>query len=277
MKRFTIIMFAVVAIGFSSCKKATTTVISDPYFLDLSKLPATFQQNVLFETYTATWCGYCPREPIELDPFLEQYPGRVFIAAMHQSDEMSNSESESLATTFGVSGIPDAHVNRSSSSSFGSSMLDAPANLGLAIVSSLSGNNAKIVVCAGFKSDFTTPLALTVYVTEDGLSYPQHNYYNADPTSYPTLYGAGDIISPYTHNHVFRKVVSNSITGDLIPSSQTSTGKVYTATYNVDLTGFNTKNMHVVAMINKQGGVNNMNDGFFNVQSVKLGSSIGWK
>lgn len=276
MKRFTILMLGIIAIGFSSCKKSASTVISDPYVLDLSKLPSTFQQNALFETFTATWCGYCPREPYEIYPFAKNNPGRVFVAAMHQSDEMSNSQSESLANTFGVSGIPDDRCNRSNGG-FNVSSLDVPAKMGLSIISSLKGNNAHIIVCAGFQQDYSQPLALTVYVTEDGLNYPQHNYYNADPTSYPELYGAGDIIDPYTHYYVFRKTATTSITGDAIPSTETKTGKIYSATYDVDVTGYNTKNMHIIAMINKQGGINNPNDGFFNVQSVKLGSTIGWK
>ena len=278
MKKLSILLLGVLLIGLTSCKK-TYTVQSDPYTMDLTKLPSTFQQNVLFETYTATWCGYCPREPYELDPIVEAFPGRVFIAAMHQSDEMSNTQSESLASTFNVSGIPDAHCNRNGLNYFttgSGAYLNTPTHMGVAIVSSVSGNTAKITVCAGFTQDYTQPLALTVYVTEDGLSYPQHNYYNTS-SQYPELQGAGDIIDPYTHYHVFRRCATTAITGDAIPASSTMNGKIYSKSYSVDITGFNAKKMHVIAMINKQGGINAMNDGLFNVQSCNLGSSIGWK
>jgi len=70
------------------------------------------QTKVLMEKMTASWCGWCPENDLELDAILEQYGEENFIVVHHHiMDAMSIEFGEQIAQEF-VNGTPSLLLNR---------------------------------------------------------------------------------------------------------------------------------------------------------------------
>ena len=87
-----------------------------------------------------------------------------------------------MTSTYGVTGYPTAFVNRAfkwnEQVTQLNTELNIPAELGLAINTTKSGNMVNVRVRVGFVSDIIEPIKLVVCVTENELYYSQRNYYN---------------------------------------------------------------------------------------------------
>ncbi|MEM7038870.1 MAG: Omp28-related outer membrane protein, partial [Bacteroidota bacterium] len=70
-------------------------------------------KHVVVEKFTATWCGACPTGIAYMDTLYNNYPGQVYGIANHASDGFSIAQND-LFEFFGVGGIPDGLVDRSS-------------------------------------------------------------------------------------------------------------------------------------------------------------------
>ncbi len=232
--------------------------------------PSPFTQKILVEDYTGTWCGYCPRVGVQLTGYIPTHPNCIVIGVhgpSGSSDPFNYLYVTSLTSSFNVTGWPTGIVNRDFAWNEQNSVLDQQAvkraPVGLAFETSIAGNiiNVKTKV----KFDVTTQLGmkLVVALVEDGLVYPQTNYYA------PT-YG-GNPITAYTHNHVLRAAATD-IFGDAIPIGQETIGNTWESNLSFNASGYTISNCKIVAFVLYD--VNGLGrKGALNVQEVTAGQN----
>ncbi len=200
-----------------------------------------FAKNLLIEDYTGTWCGYCPRVAHAIELVKNQTTNVVPVAIHRVSsnpDDASydpyNFDSEVLENLINVPGYPKGLLNRSTLWNFPepNNVNQAIAltqgenpKLGLAMTSTVSGNNLSLDVNVKFAKDFSG-MKLVVYVLENGLIHEQHNY--------TSFYNGEDLIANYEHNHVLRACLT-PLLGEAVADAETKTGKTYKRTFNVPL------------------------------------------
>ncbi|MCS6916531.1 MAG: Omp28-related outer membrane protein [Chitinophagales bacterium] len=252
-------------------------------------VPNTFTQKVLIEEFTGEWCGYCPDGALKLEAAVNQHPGKVFGAAIHDGDPYEiPSLNSTFQSTFNVSGYPSGMVNRTPSGSqvcldrnfwlsFATSQLANNAVCGLAMTSYTTGTDSFYVqVHAGFNQALTGNHYLTVYVLEDGIvSNGQANYYNdgsIDPNS--PLVGLGNPIVNWEHDHVVRQVLTAPL-GDPIPASKLVPGGEHVVKFGGRYTGIKKDKMSFVAFVNTTG-TTSLDHKILNVQKAKLYEIKKW-
>ncbi len=219
-------------------------------------LPVKFEKNVLIEQYTGTWCGYCPRAIAQIDNLMVTDKKIVHIS-LHLSDEMTFNLNNSLFQSFGFTGVPTVHADRSATWSGNISAITpmhASANAGLAINVTSSGTTISTTVKVKFGTSFIEGLKLSVYLLEDGIIANQSNYYNTDPAS--PYYQKGSPIPNLVHKNVIVKTGTDMF-GDAIPTASVIQGGVYSKT--VSFTGINTAklaNYKVAAFVTYSNGNN---------------------
>ena len=108
--------------------------------------------------------------------------------------------------------------------------------------------------------------ALTRLFLENGLVYPQINFYNGDPSS--PFYQMGNPIVDFVHDHTARAVFTD-VFGDNIPNANTENGATHTANYTLTVPASvqNTANLELVAFV--VGPDNKV----LNVQKADLGEN----
>lgn len=249
-------------------------------------VPATFTQKVLIEEFTGEWCGYCPDGALKLEAAVDQHPGLVFGAAIHDGDPYEiSSLNTTFQTTFNVTGYPSGMVNRTPQGttvcldrnfwqSFATSLLAGNPPCGLAMTSYTTGTDSFYVqVHAGFNTALTGNHYLTVYVIEDEIvSNGQANYYNNDSNS--PLYGLGNPIVGWKHNHVVRQVLTAPL-GDPIPASKLTPGGEHVVKFGGRYTGINKSKMSFIAFVNTTGPTA-LDHKILNVQQAKLYEIKKW-
>ncbi|OFY95760.1 MAG: hypothetical protein A3K10_07650 [Bacteroidetes bacterium RIFCSPLOWO2_12_FULL_31_6] len=304
-KTISLFYFAsIILILVSGCKKKEVSGCTDPTATnynseatsddgtceyDINTPPSSFTKKVMIEEFTASWCGYCPDGAYRIDQLEETYSGQVIAAAIHSGDIMEIDQYDLLDNEFDNSGFPSGMVDRvpylyevAMSRSYWSGVaytqLMKTPNCGLAIKSSVSGNNATIEVHAAFNTTLSGDIRLTVYVTEDGVTgsagsdYDQENYYNSDSSS--PFYGLGDPIVGYEHNHLLRAVASDYL-GDAIASSYLVAGGEFTKTYTVDVSGYTQSKTKIVAFVSEVGSTYDTHE-VLNAQEVTIGGIQDW-
>lgn len=221
-----------------------------------------FVKRVLIEDYTGTWCGYCPRVAYGIELAKEQSSNIVAVGIHRPSSVITspvydpyNFDASELEATLSAEGYPKGFLNRRTQWDFPEPENLAQAialtqgenpKLGLAMTSTVTGNNISLKVNTMFSKNFSN-LKLVVYVLENGLIYDQHNY--------TTYYNDEDIITDFEHNHVLRAVLT-PILGESVNASETTTGNVYTKTFNVAIPAnvTNSANLEFVAFIVDENG-----------------------
>ncbi len=224
-----------------------------------------FTKKVLVEDYTGTWCGFCPRLAYNLEQ-AEQQDEAVIGVAIHSGDVMETSATNQLESAYGVSSWPSGRINRNNvwNESVNQILgyLDGNPGLGLGINSNLSGNTVSVDV----KIDYDLPLTgnkIVVYLLEDGLVYPQVNYYNEDINS--PWYQTGDPISDFVHNNVLKGAFTN-IFGDTIPDGVF--GEEFTTNFSLTVPASvqDTSKLEIVAFV-----LNSTTGSVVNVQQAPIG------
>ncbi len=232
--------------------------------------PSKYSQKALAEDYTGAWCGYCPRVARSLDQ-INAANANVIPVAVHNGDPMAHPQESALRARWGINAWPSAMVNRKYQWNEQASVLNAEttkwAPLGLAIESSVAGNNITGKVKTEFNVTTTLGMTVCVMLVEDGIVYPQRNYYNG--TSGSPFFGLGDPISGYVHNHTLRKF-STDIFGDDIPTAAQVKNNIYEKTFSFDATGYNLSKCSIIAFVGYANGIPNRS-GLLNAQIVKAG------
>lgn len=242
-------------VGFIASYEDLTSPV---YEINVLPTATKFNQNVLIEDYTGTWCGYCPRISYAIDLVKEQTSNAVVVAIHRGSTNPSsgsydpyNYSAGALENLIGLEGYPTGMLNRITEWIYPEpnnvsqvvNLTSDQSDVGLALSPTLNGNTMNIDVNVKFGGQFSASNAkLVVYVLEDGLEFNQTNY-----TSY---YGGGNVIPNFEHNHVLRASLTNLL-GDQIPASEYSADNVYQVNFNgaVPSNVANTENMSVVAVV----------------------------
>lgn len=208
-----------------------------------------FNKRVLIEDFTGTWCGYCPRVAYAIEQVNNQTTDATVVAIHRGSDPYNFTGASSLESQIGLTGYPTAMLNRTTDWSYPEpSYVSQAVNLttgtnpyvGLALVTSTSGNTSTVEVKAKFGKNFSD-LKLVVYALEDNLIYNQTNY-----TAY---YGGTSTIANFEHNHVLRAVLSSDILGETVTGS-TNLNDEFSKTFTYSIpSNVNASNVHFVAFI----------------------------
>ena len=222
-------------------------VTSSKIEITITPIPIEFKKRVLVEDYTGTWCGWCPRISYAIEKFEEETDDAVIVAA-HQGDPMQFSQITALMNAFGVTGFPTGIINRTANWNYPqpnnisqvTMQLYEPANVGLAINSSMDGNNLSINMKVKIGSNYNS-LRLVVYIVEDNLIYDQQNY-----TSY---YGGASVLRNFKHHNVLRASLTN-ILGDQIPNGNLGFGNVYEREFSYSIpSNYKKSNIKIVSFV----------------------------
>lgn len=248
---------------------AEDNVIITSNSIALQAIESTHTTKVMVEDYTGGWCQFCPRLAYALQETVKANENVVPVA-IHQGDPMEFPNINSLLSTFEVSGFPAGRVNRTvvwnESAEQPVALLANRQNMGLAINSSLSGTTIAAEVKVHYDLKVDEENRIVVYLLENGLVYPQVNYYNADPSS--PFYNLGNPIAEFVHDHTARTTFTD-VFGDVIPAGDTGTNSTYTVNYSLAVPGNveNIENLELVAF------VVGPDDKVLNVQKADLGEN----
>jgi thiol-disulfide isomerase/thioredoxin len=237
--------------------------------LVIQAVESTHTTKVMVEDYTGTWCQYCPRLAYALEQTVETN-ANVIPVAVHDDSDMPFPNVNALLSAFGITGFPSGRVNRTidwnESIEQPISLLENRQNMGLAINSSLSGNTITAEVKVHYDLKVIDENRIVVYLLENGLVYPQVNFYNSDPSS--PFYEQGNPIMDFVHDHTARTTFTN-VFGDPIPVEDTQTNSTYIANYSLAIPGSvqNSANLELVAFV--VGPDNTV----LNVQKADLGEN----
>ena len=234
-------------------------------------IPTAYSQKVLVEDYTGTWCGFCPGIAYAIEEAKLQ-TDKVISVAIHirQNDPYIFDGSTALSDIFEIGGLPEGRVNRTIfwdspqhenlDQAIGLTGVSAP--LGLAIQSTINGNNIDLSVQVGFDTDYTQNLGVVVYLLENDLIYDQTNYTN--------LFPVGQYVNPlvdFEHNDVLRAVYTDYL-GESIPSTETVADNVFTLNLSKAIPASieNTSHLHLIAFV-----VDKTTNTVINVQEAAVG------
>ncbi len=227
--------------------------------------PNSYVHNVLVEEYSGTWCGNCPRLLYGVD-LLHQQTQKAFVVGIHLfgGDPFISADGNNLASLRGVSGVPTGHINRTKNWNGPQyenvtqviAEIKPLAAIGLAISSTLSGNNLNAIIKIAYKEAVPGNTKLTVYLVEDKLIYTQRNYSS-------NLYGGLANIPNFNYNGVLRSVIS-ALAGDNIPNSGITNEKTYSLALPSNIA--NAANAVLVAFVTDAAG------NVLNVQQAKVGT-----
>lgn len=223
-------------------------------------------QKCLIEEHTGAWCGYCPDGALVMDDVLNTYPNAIGVA-VHNGDAMVTADGNYLSS-FYISGYPSATINREGAGESRSVwMSKVSSELGETPTVSVSFDDAyydlatstlTVTVRAEFVSNETGNLRLNVVLVEDDVTgtstgYSQVNYYNT--TAGHPMYGLGNPIAGYVHNHVARAWLGGAWgTNGVITASPTA-GSAFTHTYTrVFPASWDINNMKIVAFVSRYNG-----------------------
>jgi len=280
IKSWSFYLLLTVILSATSCGKGETEDItpSNPDSsntrknpnVSLSKeaAPSSFSTKILLEDYTATWCGYCPRVGHAIEEAMKKNNNIIGIG-IHNDKEMGFSKVESLMKKFNIGGFPTAMLNRSTiwSESYTplQEKLSQTSSTGIAIQSSLTGDQVKGKLKIGFNSNLSKSINYAILLVEDKVVAAQKNYYNEDKDS--PFYQKGEVIENFQHVNVLRKSATD-IFGDIVPEEYTKKGKVCQADFEFKLDGYKSENCYIIAFVVEKDGNN-----VLNVQMAKVGSN----
>lgn len=237
--------------------------------VEVKAVESTHSTKVMVEDYTGTWCQFCPRLATAVEDAVAA-DSNIIPVAIHDDADMPFPNVNSLLSTFGITGFPSGQLNRTivwnESVAQPVALLENRQHMGLAINSSLSGNTITAEVKVHYDLKVSENHRLVVYILENGLVYPQVNFYNGDPSS--PWFGAGNPIPDFVHDHTARAVITN-LYGDNIPAEDTGTDSTYTRNFSVAVPGNveNSSNLELVAFV--VGPDNTV----LNVQQADLGEN----
>jgi hypothetical protein len=282
MKKIALVIF-LLSIFSQGCKKEENQTVGGP--LNPPAL-TTYARKAYVEDFTGTWCGWCPLMSYTLEQKKNQHGAKLIFVGMHygptagQFDPFHSNSFLSLMNRYGINAFPTGLVNRQTvvSSSTLASNIDfavaADSYVGIKLETTLTGTDCSLKTTVRFGSDFKSKtIKLVLMLVEDGLKYNQVNYLasNSSYQSHP-YYSAGNPMANYTHNGVYRRTISASLEGDLIPSANTVLGGEYTNTTLVNVTGIAAGKGKIVALVINDTGSSTSTQ-VLNAQEVVIGQT----
>ena len=246
----------------------------------------TYTRKAYVEDFTGTWCGWCPLMTYTLEQKQQQHGAKLIFVGMHygptggQFDPYHSSAFLPLMNRYGINAFPTGLVNRQTvvSSSTLASNIDfavaAESYVGIKLETTLSGTDCTLKTTVKFGSDFSKKnVKLVLMLVEDALKYNQVNYLagNSSYQSHP-YYSAGNPMPNFTHNGVFRRAITASLEGDVIPVANTGLGGQYVNTTTVNVTGIAAGKGKIVALVINDTGSTSSTQ-VLNAQDVIVGQT----
>ncbi len=288
-----ILIIVLTFLSLSACRKENDFVIHDgvsyPDSKSIVSIPTTFAQKMLMEMYSTVSCATCPDAELKYRNYAAQHPDLLYGVCVHKGDAMNNPQFNYLDSQLIVTAYSSGSFNRlpfngvsvlhktTWTSTIVNSCLNKTAKCGLKINSNISANILYADVYSAFNQSMTGDYHFTVYILEDsvtgtGSGYNQSNYY--DNISSSPFYQLGNPIIGYNHNYVLRKVVTPN-NGIAIPASKIIAGGVFAKSFNIDISGYDARQLYIVAFVNKLGSTALTHE-IMNVQRVKAGQNKNW-
>jgi hypothetical protein len=229
-----------------------------------------FTKKVIIEEFAGTWCSFCTRFTYLIDTMVASN-NKIIPLTVHSGDPMQYVFVTQMRTRFGISSFPSGYINRAfiwdESADMVNRELNARAKLGIALKTSVSGNNINATVRVKFDISTSEHLNVVLVLMEDGLNYAQANFYNNTPAS--PFFELGDPIPGYIHNNVLR-VAATDIFGDRIPSTLQAKNATWEKSYTLNASGYDLSKLRILAFV--QYAENNVSRwGVLNAQVVKVG------
>lgn len=186
-----------------------TEVNSQPNESDNNKVD-TKQYNLLetsqfvplFEEFTATWCGYCPRGFVAMKRAFEQYGDKAIIIAAHYADPMGTDDYAPVFRAF-YDGCPSGVANRKDGTGIGTNTVVynientidnfTPAAIAAeAYWANAEQTAIKVDTKTTFQINMTGNYAIAYVLVADGLtgtgsSWAQSNYYSGQSDTDPDM------------------------------------------------------------------------------------------
>jgi len=250
------------------------------------KSASPFTQKVLLEDCTGTWCGYCPRAADLIETYKSNHPNCISLAIHggNSSDPFLFQYFSSFNSRFAVQGYPTVILNRKSEWSEDPAEIDALltkwAPLGLSIASTINNSTINGTVKVKFNVNTDKALKIVVALVENGLVYPQTNYYSIGNLT-PYLYDSANPVNNFVHNGVLRRTATN-LFGDAIPATSQLKNNIYELPFSIPVSGntaigtytANAAKCGIIAYVcdaNNYGATNSL--GILNVQYADAGTT----
>ena len=253
-------------------------------------IPQDFTQKILLEEHSGTWCGWCPLAKETSEKLTINT--RVIAVEIHFNDEMTADKDKvynPLKNKYGHPAWPSGMVNRRKSI-IGSTYIigesDWTANIedvlkigkttaGIAIESSLNGNELTILSHVKIKTATDENYGLGMYLVEDKVAgYPQTNYASRNTLFQKyDAYSKPSMIEDFLHRNVARDAIAPLIGGLDIPMIAMKNGKIFRKLFKTKLpTSIKVKeNCYLVAFLTNQ-----KTNEIVNVQIVPIDNVKNW-
>jgi len=295
MKKFSVYILLSFLLFACNSKQEEIEEITNEH---VEKIPNEFTQKLLIEYSTSTRVGVAPEVKVFIDREIKKRPTKIIpIAIQARRDPMTLTFiTDYYEEKFKlISCIPAGLVNRrqspyrreldlSTTVYEWQPMADTlfkkeKTSVGVAIQTVYQTTNKTISISAkvgfGEKTDISAKYKLLVYLTEDGLIYPQKNDFSyneiyKDFTHLKEYYYKPSIIQDYVHNSVLRHIFS-SLEGDEIEVNKIN--RAIEKSYTFQLNEEKYQNCNVIAAVIKEV---NGKAWIENVQTVKLGKNQSW-
>ncbi|MFD2516716.1 Omp28-related outer membrane protein [Salinimicrobium flavum] len=242
-------------------------------------------RKALFEDYTGTWCGWCPRVTNAILLIKEQ-TNDIVVVAVHYQDDMMKDESEVLVDHFEILRFPHARLNRTHVLEYpedGEEQLEQVLDVAgteslysFAINTTLNNDLLDIEVKMISAVDIPANYKLVVYVLQNGVIFPQENYLNNDSSS--RWYQAGYPIPNFVHDEVLEVSLTN-VLGDSLGAVSAFEEVTFeygpvdlsSYVYNTPKNSYNPNNFEVAVFLTKEDNT------ALNAQHVTAGHSVNFE
>ena len=240
-----------------------------------------FYHRSLFMDFTGTWCGYCPRMQRGMKMVTSEYPDRINVVALHDSQSTLRFQgTASLQRVYSVTGFPNVIVDgrckihnggdKESNynkllAAYKASVSGLPTVSAIALSSTVDGDRLSVFADVFVKKAGT--YKFTLFVVESGLVATQAD--NDEGSR-----------NDYIHDHVARISCSAPAGDEFKTNSDNSTAAF---SYNVSIpSSYKKENLTLLAFVQRayDGSVPKINasdyDGFFidNSISAPVGATV---
>lgn len=233
-----------------------------------------FEQRVVCEEYTGTWCGYCPRGIVGIETVRAAHPDRFIVVSAHGRDDLTMADDVPNYSDFiarQAKGAPSCEINRCEQIDPSATNLTKAfdkyaameCTVGVKVSATLDSDHKAIHATAQIAKDVECKDAqfdVSFVVTESGITgYKQKNYYAGG--SYGVM-GGWEKKSSNTSDVVFNDVARaiNSFYGSSVTFDEMEASQYYPYSEDVDLTKANIicyDSIQVIALVMNNGQILN--------------------
>jgi hypothetical protein len=179
--------YAFVTDGIYEFKASYNNLTSNTFRVTVLPIVAAtnnYVHRVLVEEYSGTWCGNCPSILFGIQQLKQQTDKEVSVQIhLSGNDPFITSSGNSIASSQGVSGVPNGKINRTinwdgpqyQNVNQVINEIKSSAPVGLAISPKIILNNLSIDIALGF-ANTNLSTKLIVFMVEDKLYHSQANY-----------------------------------------------------------------------------------------------------